>query len=91
MTDERHTGELDLFRVYLDEVGRHPLLTNDDEIELSQAYEAGLETQQGGMTWPGSAMTSRPLQRSRRSARSHARGSRSGARRYDVTCARRGE
>jgi RNA polymerase sigma factor (sigma-70 family) len=35
--------ELDLFRLYLDEVGRHPLLTKDDEIELSQAYEAGLD------------------------------------------------
>ena len=47
--------------------------------------------EQGGMTWPGSAMTSRPLQRSRRSARFHATDSRSGARRYDVTCARRRE
>ena len=36
---------LDLFRLYLDEVGRHPLLTKDDEIELSQAYEAGLDAQ----------------------------------------------
>jgi RNA polymerase sigma factor (sigma-70 family) len=35
----------DSFRLYLDEVGRHPLLTKDDEIELSQAYEAGLEAQ----------------------------------------------
>ncbi len=32
----------DSFRLYLDEVGRHPLLTKEDEIELSQAYEAGL-------------------------------------------------
>jgi RNA polymerase primary sigma factor len=36
---------LDLFRLYLDEVGRHPLLTKEDEIELSQAYEAGLDAQ----------------------------------------------
>ena len=38
-------AELDLFRLYLDEVGRHPLLTKQDEIELSQAYEAGLDAQ----------------------------------------------
>jgi RNA polymerase primary sigma factor len=36
---------LDLFRVYLDQIGRHPLLTKEDEIELSQAYEAGLDAQ----------------------------------------------
>ena len=29
---------LDLFRVYLDDIGRYPLLTKEDEIELSQAY-----------------------------------------------------
>jgi RNA polymerase primary sigma factor len=39
------TAELDLFRLYLDEIGRHRLLTADDEIELSQAYEAGLDAQ----------------------------------------------
>jgi RNA polymerase sigma factor (sigma-70 family) len=39
----RATAELDLFRLYLDEVGRRPLLSKDDEVELSQAYEAGLE------------------------------------------------
>ena len=43
MTSEHDT--IDLFRVYLDEVGRHPLLTKQDEIELSQAYEAGLDAQ----------------------------------------------
>jgi Sigma-70 factor, region 1.2 len=37
--------DLDLFRLYLDEVGRHPLLTKDDEIELSQAFEAGQAAQ----------------------------------------------
>jgi RNA polymerase sigma factor (sigma-70 family) len=39
------TGDLDLLRVYLDEAGRHPLLTREDEVELSQAYEAGLQAQ----------------------------------------------
>jgi magnesium-transporting ATPase (P-type) len=32
----------DLFRLRLDEMGRHPLLTKQDEIALSHAYEAGL-------------------------------------------------
>jgi RNA polymerase primary sigma factor len=32
----------DSFRLYLDEVGRHPLLTKQDEVALSQAYEQGL-------------------------------------------------
>jgi RNA polymerase primary sigma factor len=34
--------ELDLFRLYLDEIGRHPLLTKEDEIALSRAYHDGL-------------------------------------------------
>jgi DNA-directed RNA polymerase sigma subunit (sigma70/sigma32) len=33
----------DLFRLYLDEIGRHPLLTADDEVRLAQAIEAGDE------------------------------------------------
>jgi RNA polymerase sigma factor (sigma-70 family) len=40
---ERQTAELDLFRLYLDEIGRHRLLTAEDEVRLSQAYEAGLD------------------------------------------------
>jgi RNA polymerase primary sigma factor len=40
---ERQPAELDLFRLYLDEIGRHPLLTRQDEIELSQAYHAGVQ------------------------------------------------
>jgi RNA polymerase sigma factor (sigma-70 family) len=41
----RRTEGLDLFRLYLDDIGRHPLLTKEDEVELSQAYEAGLDAQ----------------------------------------------
>ena len=31
----------DLVRLYLEDVGRHDLLTKDDEIRLAQAIEAG--------------------------------------------------
>ena len=41
-SDQEH---LDLFGVYLDQIGRHRLLTKDDEVELSQAYQAGLQAQ----------------------------------------------
>jgi RNA polymerase primary sigma factor len=41
----RPAAELDLFRLYLDEIGRHPLLTREDEVELAQAYEAGLDAE----------------------------------------------
>jgi RNA polymerase primary sigma factor len=39
----RETEELDLFRLYLDEIGQHRLLTAEDEVRLAQAYEAGLD------------------------------------------------
>ena len=35
--------DLDLFRVYLDQAGRHRLLTRQEEIELAKAIEAGDE------------------------------------------------
>jgi hypothetical protein len=41
----RQPAELDPFRPYLDQVGRRPLLTSQDEVELSQAYEQGLQAQ----------------------------------------------
>ena len=33
----------DLVRLYLEDVGRHDLLTKDDEVRLAQAIEAGIE------------------------------------------------
>ena len=39
----RRTVELDLFRLYLDEIGKHPLLAAEEEARLSQAYQAGLD------------------------------------------------
>jgi len=36
-------GEQDLVRLYLDEIGKYPLLTKEDEVRLSQAIEAGRE------------------------------------------------
>src|SRR5260221_2534679 len=32
----------DLVRLYLEDVGRHDLLTKDDEVRLAQAIEAGV-------------------------------------------------
>jgi RNA polymerase sigma factor (sigma-70 family) len=34
-------GEQDLVRLYLDGIGKYPLLTKDDEVALSQAIDAG--------------------------------------------------
>jgi RNA polymerase sigma factor (sigma-70 family) len=39
------SGDHDLVRVYLDGIGRHPLLTKDDEMRLAQAIEAGREAE----------------------------------------------
>ena len=36
----------DLVRLYLEDVGRHDLLTKDDEVRLSQAIEGGLAAQE---------------------------------------------
>ncbi|MDQ1447206.1 MAG: polymerase nonessential primary-like sigma factor, partial [Actinomycetota bacterium] len=35
----------DLVRLYLEDVGRHDLLTKDDEVRLAQAIEAGVVAQ----------------------------------------------
>jgi RNA polymerase sigma factor (sigma-70 family) len=39
------SGDQDLVRVYLDGIGRHPLLTKDDEMRLAQTIEAGREAE----------------------------------------------
>ena len=39
----RPTDTEDLVRVYLDDIGRHPLLTKEDEARLAQEIEAGRE------------------------------------------------
>src|SRR5216683_7342482 len=38
-------GEQDLVRLYLDEIGRYPLLTKDDEVRLSRAIEEGRQAE----------------------------------------------
>jgi RNA polymerase sigma factor (sigma-70 family) len=38
-------GEQDLVRLYLDGIGKYPLLTKDDEVALSKAIEAGRAAQ----------------------------------------------
>jgi RNA polymerase sigma factor (sigma-70 family) len=43
VTRTAQTAELDLFRLYLDQIGRHRLLTAEDEVRLTQTYEAGLD------------------------------------------------
>jgi RNA polymerase sigma factor (sigma-70 family) len=46
-------GEQDLVRLYLDEIGRYPLLTKDDEVRLSRAIEEGRQAEvemSGGKT-----------------------------------------
>jgi RNA polymerase sigma factor (sigma-70 family) len=42
-TSNREPLDGDLFRLYLDEIGRYELLTRQDEVWLSQTYQAGLQ------------------------------------------------
>jgi RNA polymerase primary sigma factor len=52
----RRAATSDLVRIYLREIGRVPLLTAEDEVELAKAIEAGLFAEEklgGGITTPG--------------------------------------
>ena len=40
--DRGDRDDEDLVRLYLGEIGRHPLLTKDDEVELARSIEAGV-------------------------------------------------
>jgi RNA polymerase primary sigma factor len=54
----RRSGTSDLVRIYLREIGKVPLLTAHDEVELAKAIEAGLfarEMLQGGCVIVGAA------------------------------------
>ena len=43
MVAERYDrDDEDLVRLYLTDIGQHPLLTKEDEVELAQAIEAGV-------------------------------------------------
>jgi RNA polymerase primary sigma factor len=53
--DERPARSSDIVRQYLREIGRIPLLSASDEVELAQAVEAGLfaeEVLEGERSWP---------------------------------------
>ena len=46
--------EEDLVRLYLNDIGKHSLLTKDDEARLAQAIEAGRGRQPRASPWDGS-------------------------------------
>ena len=61
----------DLVRLYLEDVGRHDLLTKDDEVRLAQAIEAGVVAQ--GELEAAKKLTPTQRRQLRRSIRSGSR------------------
>ena len=49
----RRAATGDLVRIYLREIGRVPLLTAQDEVELAKSIEAGLFAEETLRAWPG--------------------------------------
>ncbi|HEX4813659.1 MAG TPA: sigma-70 factor domain-containing protein, partial [Nonomuraea sp.] len=45
-TQEQHVADRDLLGTYLAEIGRVPLLTAEEEVELAKRIEAGLFAEQ---------------------------------------------
>ncbi len=66
-------ADADLFRIYLRDVARHPLLTKDDEVRLAQSIEAGHEAASlvasGGTFTSEESLELRRIQRSAAAAR----------------------
>jgi RNA polymerase sigma factor (sigma-70 family) len=66
-------SDADLFRIYLRDVARHPLLTKDDEVRLAQSIEAGhdaaLRIASGANFTPDERLELRGIQRRATAAR----------------------
>jgi len=56
----RRAATGDLVRIYLREIGRVPLLTAQDEVELAKSIEAGLFAEETLRAWPDGAAASGP-------------------------------
>src|SRR5215469_12065618 len=56
----RRSGTSDLVRIYLREIGKVPLLTAHDEVELAKAIEAGLFAQEMRHSLRGQAVADGP-------------------------------